>query len=425
MRTTAKKFIVKGLTLACISFCSGAFASDFSLPFVSVSGLGTSYSDWTTAASDASTSYTNPAGLAFLNQHQQFVLAPMAILGSTKFTGTAITPPFPMPGQIVQRGSASSQIRAFLPSMYYSIPLNERTVLAFGETTPFALGTTYAANSIVRYSAIRSRIIAANAGPSIGFRATKQLAVGLGFDVSRLLFTLTNAFGPPITVPDSQSQNNFYGWGYGWHAGTLYEALPTTRFGLSFNSMIMYHAGGNSTVFTPFGAFRTTASKSYSALPARTQFSFQHDLTPLWTVMGTVFYTNWSTLGKVVERGVILPGGRLITVTIPLNYHNTFDYSIGTTYKVTEKWLLRTGINFLQTPTNNRNRGVADPVGSATIPAIGAHYQQNPYIGYDVGYTHSFFRKMSVNNTNVLTRLVGHNEPQTNVFGAQVTWNIT
>lgn len=244
--------------------------------------------------------------------------------------------------------------------------------------------------------------------------------------MSRLLFTLTNAYGPPISIPDGQGQNHYYGWGYGWHMGALYELLPTTRLGLSFNSMIMYHAGGNSVAYSPLGlTFRTTHTKSYAALPARTQFGFQHDINRCWTVMGTIFYTNWTTLGKIVERGVMLPTGGTTTVTIPLNYHNTFDYSIGTTYKINSKWMLRTGINFLQTPSNNRDRGVADPVGSATIPAVGAHFQQNPCLGYDIGYAHSFFKQMSVNNTNAITRLVGHTNTQTNVFGAQVTWNIT
>lgn len=429
MRLNLKKFVVSGLTLACFSLSSHSFASDFSLPFVNVSGLGTSYADWTTAASDASTSFTNPAGLALLNCHQQLVFAPMGILGSSRFTGTATTPPFFFPGQIVQRGSASTQIRAFMPSIYYSIPINNRLVFAFGETTPFALGTIYSANSLVRFSAIRSKVIAANVGPSFGFRVSNKLSIGLGFDVSRLIFSLSNALAPPFGSPGSQIQNHFYGWGYGWHAGGLYQLLPTTRVGLSFNSMIMYHASGNSILYTPgLGAgssFRTTASRSDAALPARTQLGFQHNITRCWTVMGTIFYTNWRTLSKIVEKNVQLDPTTLGTITIPLNYHNTFDYSIGTTYQLTDKWLLRTGINFLQTPSNSRNRGVADPVGSATIPAIGAHYQQNACLGYDVGYTHSFFRTMSVRNTNAITRLVGHNDPQTNVFGAQVTWNIT
>jgi long-chain fatty acid transport protein len=424
MKLSLRRLKLTSLSLTLLALSSQTYASDFSLPFVNVSSLGTGYADWATAASDASTSFTNPAGLTELNHHQQLVFSPMGILGSTKFTGTATTPPFPFPGQVQQTGSASSHIGAFMPSFYYSIPITDRLVLAIGETIPFALGTTYAADSMIRYTATRSKIVVGDIGPSFGFKVDDKLSVGLGFDAARMVFTLDNMFGPPISTPDSLSTNNLYSWGFGWHTGVLYKVLPTTRLGLSFNSMLMFHASGNSQVFTPFGNFRTTNQKSNAALPARTQLSIQHDFTQRWTGMATFFYTNWRTLDKIVLKNVILPGGSTTGVTIPLNYHNTFDYSLGATFKATEKWLLRVGITFLQTPSNNTDRGVADPIGAATIPALGAHYQQNKCLGYDVGYAHSFFKQAPINHVNAITSAVGHTDTQTNVFGAQVTWNI-
>lgn len=55
------------LALSSLFFVSPVLAtSDFNLPFVNTSGLGVAYADWATAASDASTAYTNPAGLVKL-----------------------------------------------------------------------------------------------------------------------------------------------------------------------------------------------------------------------------------------------------------------------------------------------------------------------------------------------------------------------
>jgi long-chain fatty acid transport protein len=120
---------------------------------------------------------------------------------------------------------------------------------------------------------------------------------------------------------------------------------------------------------------------------------------------------------------IILPSGDIITVSIPFNYHNTFDYSAGVNFKPSDKWILRAGVQYMNTPSNNRDRGVADPIGSAWVVGVGAHYQQNLCLSYDIGYGHSFFDQEPVHFTNALTTADGHNNTETNVVGAQINWN--
>ena len=249
--------------------------------------------------------------------------------------------------------------------------------------------------------------------------------MGVGLDAMRLAFTLNNMLEPPASIPDSEIQNHLSGWGFGYHGGVMYQPRATTRLGLSFNSMVTIHTTGDSEAYAVFGTFRTTNQKTNAALPARTQFSIQQDLNPRVTVMGTVFYTNWVTFQQVTMKRVMLPGRRWTTsVTIPFGYHNTFDYSIGATFKATEKWLLKAGLQFMNTPSNNRDRAVADPIGSATVVGLGVHFQQNKKLGYDLAYGHSFFKQEPVNLVTPLTTLSGNNNAQTNVIGLQVTWNI-
>jgi long-chain fatty acid transport protein len=418
------KWLKLPITLAIIGLTAQAQASDFSLPFVNAAGLGTAYSDWATGAEDASTSYTNPAGLIKI-QHQQLVVAPLGILGNTRFTGSTLAPTIPFPVAVAQNGGASSRIGAFLPSFYYSIPINNRFTFGVHQTTPFGLGTTYDKTSLVRYLSTRSQVVAIDIGPSIGFKANDKLSLGLGLDAERLAFTLNSMFSPLLAIPDAESQNHLSGWGFGWHGGVLYEPMPATRIGVSFNSMVMIHTTGDSEAYTASGlSFRTTNQKTNAALPARAQFSMQQALNDKITVMGTAFYTNWHTFDKINMKRVMTPFGSTTFVSIPFNYHNTFDYSIGMTYKPTQQWLLRTGMQFMNSPSNKQNRGVADPIGSATILAVGAHYQQNEKFGYDLSYGHSFFKDQTVNNITPLSSAVGQTQTQTNVIGAQFTWNI-
>lgn len=412
------------MALNCLS--SQAIASDFNIPFINAAGLGTAYSDWATAASDASTAYSNPAGLTQITG-QQLVFSALGLEGHTNFTGSSITPPYPFPAPVIQSGAATSHLGAFIPSFYYAAPINSRYVFGFSVNEPFALGTNYGTTSLVRYAATRSQVLAIDISPSLGIKLRDNLSVGLGVDAVRLAFTLNNVYGPPLSFPDSEAQNHLSGWGYGWHAGILYQMAPPTRIGFSFNSMVMIQTTGTSAVFasTPPTRMKINFNKTKAALPARAQLSAQHDVNPQWTLMATIYYTNWSTFDKLTMNNVMIPGGGTVSVTIPFNYHNTLDYSVGLNYKPTEKWIVRAGIQFMNTPSNNRNRGVADPIGSAVIPGIGAHYQQNLCLSYDVGVAHSFFKRQQVNLSNSLTALSGHNRAQSTVFGGQVNWNIT
>lgn len=404
------------------SFSTQSIASDFNIPFINAADLGNMYAGWAAEAKDASTDFTNPAGLTELH-HQQLVATMVGVMGSTKFTGTTTTPLFPTPPET---GTASSKLRGLLPSLYYAAPLSEKIVFGFGETVPFALGTNYAKDSIVRYAATRSQIAVIDVGPSLGYKINDAFSVGFGVDIQRLTFTLNHMYGPPLSFPDSEVQNTYAGWGYGWHGGILYKVLPTTRLGLSYNSMTMFHTSGPSTLFgSPNASFRITDQKANAALPARAQLSAYHDINPQWAVMGTLFYTNWSTLNQLTLRNVLLPNGSAMPITIPFEYHNTFDYSVGVNYKKDEKWLFRTGVQFMNTPSNNRDRSVVDPVGSGVIVGIGAHYQQNKTLEYDIGYAHGFLQNTDMNYATPLSTATGHSSQNTNFLGVQLNWNIT
>jgi long-chain fatty acid transport protein len=232
---------------------------------------------------------------------------------------------------------------------------------------------------------------------------------------------------PLSPLPDAEIHNNLYGWGFGWHGGLLWQPSSSTKLGLSFNSMTMFHAKGNSEAYSPLatGELRTASQKANAALPARTQFSVHQDIGSQWSILGTVFYTHWSTLSQLTLKNYMLPTGATTSVTMPFGYHNTLDYSLGTNFKLNEKWILRTGVQFMNTPSNDRDRSVSDPVGAATVVNIGAHYQQYPTLGYDIGYAHAFFKQEPVNLVNAVTTASGHINSQSNIFGAQLTWDIS
>lgn len=424
--TRLKKKLSKLISLTLLSIPYIASASDFSLPFINVSDLGTAYSGWAAVAEDASTAFSNPAGLTEIHNYQ-LVFPAIGLLGYTTFYGKTKTPGFPFPFPKEGQGSASSKLEAFMPSFYFAAPVNKCLTVGFFQTNPFALGTEYENDSIVRYLATKSKVVVVDAGPCFGCKVTDQLSIGAGLDIQYLSFTLNHMFGPPFSFPlDSEQKNDEWGWGYGWHGGLLYKINRCARIGLNFNSRTWFHAKGNSRLYTPFPPYRfeTDQLRSDAPLPERAQLSLHLDLTSQWAFMSTVYWTHWHVFNELKLRNVMFFGGNTTDVTIPFNYTDTLDYSAGVSYKATERWTLRTGAQYMESPSDEKKRSVGDPVGPAIIVGVGARYVQNCHLSYDVGYGHSFFKDQTINNANPLVIANGYTHTQSNLVGIQINWNL-
>jgi long-chain fatty acid transport protein len=390
---------------------SSAFASDFFLPTINASGLGTAYAGWTAEASDASTGFSNPAGLTRID-HPEILVTGIAVKGRAQIKGTTT----------LGSGKSNTSIGGFIPSYYFSQPLTSRLVFGFGTATPFALGTYYGKDSLVRYSATLSRITVMDLVPSIGFKINDQWSVGAGLDFERLGYL--SHLMVQGTSPDSESQNHLYSWGYGWHAGVLYQLSPQSRFGFSVNSPVVFHAVGTSTFFTPGPTYHNGHLRANTTLPGFAQVGFAHDISPRTTLLGTVFYTHWSTLQKFTMQNVSTPAGYM-NISVPFNYHDTFDYSLGLNFKATEYLILKTGVQLMNKPSNNRDRNVSDTTNNSTLIAFGAHYQHSKKMALDVGYAHNFIKDARVRQSTPAASINGKATTSDDILGVQATWDLS
>ena len=63
-----------------------------------------------------------------------------------------------------------------------------------------------------------------------------------------------------------------------------------------------------------------------------------------------------------------------------------------------DSWLLKMGVAYDQTPTNNNDRGVRLPDGNRTWLSMGARYGLPKAGAIDFGYAHLFLDNPSINN---------------------------
>lgn len=461
----AKGFL--GISLAGIiltGYVGSAMASGFQLFEENGVGTGDYDAGGAAIADDASTAFYNPAGLTRID-HQQFVAAGDGVLFHSQFTGTNTwstnvfnpTTAQPLLPPVSFTGTAQGGRDAVVPSFYYSAPINPAVVFAMGVAVPFGLSTQWSDGSVVSYSATESTLTVFDFTPNLGVKITDQFSVGAGADIDRLNATLSTiaglpslaiSQGLPSSAFDTESENTASDWGYGYHVGVLYAFTPQTRVGLAYHSQVTFSPTGSSTFTGPLAA--TPAPQAYInseisnnglntniTVPAFTMLSAYSNLTPIWAVMGSVTYTQWSVFNNLqlnrvegAEPDLLTTGfdPTQVTVSLPQDFRNTWRVSVGTSLQVSDQWLLRAGTGYDENPTNNVDRNIRLPDGNRFALAIGAHYQVTHCVGFDAGYTHLFINNGDINNTvnfgPQTVSTVGKTSNYANVVGAQITWDI-
>lgn len=243
--------VTVGVSITGIGFHSFAHAAAFQLFEQNAVNMGDFAAGGAAIAEDASTAYFNPAGLIRI-PNQQLVLSGDLINTDFKFTGTntwsavgstaALFHPYTEYANSVQGGGAN-----IVPAFHYAAPMSDCLVLGFSVTAPFGLETNYPQTSALRYSATKTSLEVIDLSPSFGVKLNNHWSVGAGFDAEHLSVDLNSVGGIPSFNPnnptefDSLSKNSGTDWGYGWHAGILYQFDCATRVGLTYHSQVQFN----------------------------------------------------------------------------------------------------------------------------------------------------------------------------------------
>lgn len=431
------KLVVLGMALAGLT--SQASASGFQLFEGTAVNIGDFGAGSAALAEDASTAFYNPAGLVRI-KNPQIVASAIGIHTKNDFTGQSAWSAFD--GGIRANplsGSANGGGWNLVPAFHYAIPLSDRVVFGFSATAPFGLSTDYAKDSVLRYEATHTSVKTLDLSPSLGIKINDQFSIGAGVDLEQMSATLDSSIPNPHYLPsptpatDYQSHNTASDWAVGWHAGVLYQIIPTTRVGLNYASKINHSLKGASYFITdPATSFTSHDLNADVTLPATTTLSIAHDVNSCWTLLGSVVYTQWSEIKNLTLNNVAgfdsdgFPTTKA-TATLPMNFKDTWRFAVGTNYKLSEQWLVRAGLGYDQTPTNNTDRGARLPDGDRIAVSLGGHYQPIKALGLDAGYTHLFIKNGDINHTTpgiMNTTTVGSTKNSADLIGLQLTWNI-
>jgi long-chain fatty acid transport protein len=280
-----------------------------------------------------------------------------------------------------------------VPATYLTCQLTDKLYAGLAINSQFGLLTKpddlgWAGSPI----AVTSKVFSINLNPTLAYKVTPALTVGIGLQVEYFRARLRHDAFPSIIGPLSGSrQFDADDWGVGATAGILWQPLPGTSLGVGYRSAVGVDVSGTfrrgAGLLT--GPAVVADAEAGITLPEQVTFSLRQALAPAWTLLGTVEWTNWSRVGNVVASGAGCPAG--VCEVLNFNYRDGWLFAVGAEYAYSPLLTLRGGVAYEISPIEDHTRDILVPDSNRVFLSIGASYKYSASITVDFAYAHVFF----------------------------------
>ncbi len=439
--------------LVCTLFAHQAAASGYHFGTQSVSAQSTANANGA-EASDATTLFYNPAGLNHLEQHEVSAALNMVIPHIHYSDAQAQH----INGKPVN-GSHSGKITvaaAVAPHLYGAYKINDRLSVGVGVYTPFASGTKYDKDSVLRYNMNKLGLTTIAVEPALAFRAGDKHSFGVGLiaqhsDAELRKFAdwnATGAFDNAIKAaernPNAQTHGKTDGyaevkgkdWGFGYHLGWLFDINERARVGVNYRSHVSHTLKGKAkwhydtdnaaSVFNnhnpvpvaagvnlPLSAVakKAVANNGYVpeesasvkiVTPESLSVHGMYQASDKVDVFGDITWTRHSrfkTATLKFEHAKKIGGdGTADHTHLSPNWRDTFKVALGASYQVSEPLQLRAGVAFDQSPVRSaESRLNTLPDGNRIWWSAGVKYNLGKRHVFDVAYSHIHINDTAMN----------------------------
>ncbi len=450
-------FSKKRLISLCVSsFCvAPVLASGYHFGTQSVTSQSTANASSAEAA-DASTLFYNPAGLTKLSgtnfSGNINLIAPSVEYDNAKayyFNRNPASNDVELLANQITKGSkgkpasTSGKITENLviaPHLYASHELNDKVTVGLGVYIPFASGTEYQEDSVLRYNINRTKLTSIDINPTVAFKINNNhsIAAGLTAQYSKAeLRQYANFAGTklPNGIADGFADVEGDDWGLGYTLGYLWDVNDNVRLGASYRSKVEHNLKGtakwkldnNLPAAVQQGLYQQIAKMGYVpdekvSVKITTPESLSvHGMVKLddkWTAFGDITWTRHSRFneadikyqipkvvpnvtGKAQANCLPKTDCKLVAsdkTTLKPNWKDTVKVGVGAAYQYNDKLQLRGGIAYDQSPVRSANdRLTTMPDNDRIWFSLGAKYDINNNSSINVGYSYIHIKDSKVN----------------------------
>jgi len=372
-------------------WAGGLYLSEVSNADVALAGAG-----WAARAQDASTLFTNPAGMTRIDRPQlQLGIQPIYV--NIKFDPDSNTSPHNLVIPNGQR-AADGDTSRWLPagSTFYVHPVTKDLSLGIGALGFFGLALDYEDDWVGRYYLKEVTLQGFTIMPSIAYRINDWLSVGAGLNAMYGVLNQKVAVNNNPTgvgaYPDGQLEVDDKVWGFGGLFGVLIEPTQRTRFGLTYltSTKIDFEPDadfsdlrpGLQTILGNKGLLGAKLKLPINA-PQSVMLSGYHEINNRLAIMGDVGWQEWSRFGKV---DITVSAEDTNSLTVDRNYKDTWHVAAGLQYKIAQPWLLAFGVAYDSSMMDDKDRTPDVPLGATWRFGAGANYKVKDNIDIGLAY---------------------------------------
>jgi long-chain fatty acid transport protein len=366
-----------------------ACAGGISLYEVGTADVGLASAGYTARAQDASTVFTNPAGMTRL-AGDQFTLGAQVLYGDVGFSiGQGTTPAL--------GGNAGGNPVDWLPGggLFYSHSVSPDFKVGLALTGNFGSVVKYDDGWVGRYRAQEGTLLGISILPSAAWRVNENLSLGASLNAMVGKFENRVAVNN-IIGSDGSLKLDDNAWGFGANLGLLYEVNQGTRFGITYTSPVKLDFSaqpqwsdlgtGIRALLASRGLLDANVDLGVT-VPQGVNASFYHEIDPRWAVLGSVGWQQWSKFGEVA---VGVDSNNPIGLTTRLDFKDTWHVAGGAQYRWSDQWLLNAGIAYDSGFQDNNAVALALPANAAWRFGIGAQKEESKTFNWGLSFEYLY-----------------------------------
>ena len=379
-----KTLLSTAVAVGLLSTSTVTQAAGFQLAEYSATGLGRAYAGEAAMADGADAQWRNPAMLTYLEGTQVSVGA-IYVDPNIDIDGTSTS----MMGKSTSSNSSDFAHSAVIPNFYVSHKYNDKFALGFAAGTNYGMETDLGKDFGGANHGNEASVTTMELNLNAAYQVLESVSIGGGirYIMAEGSFGAVSTANSLVPLPAGTALKYMEGddTAWGWQVGTAWQINESNRLGFTYKSEVDLTLEGHAKGFG-FNQANPAAHKSGSmdlALPATAELASFHQLTDKVAVHASINWTNWSSFKELVAD--------FPTESVSIkeeNWEDNYRFAVGTTYQMTPKLALRSGIAYDTSAVSEEHRTATIPETDRTWLSIGAGYQWSEQLTLDAGFTY-------------------------------------
>jgi len=320
-----KSIFVSMAGLVIMGFAGQASGGGLYLYEMGTEDLGLAGAGAAARAQDASTVFSNPAGMTRL-EGDQLTLGAQILYGDL---------PYHLNNADLE---GSDNVVGWLPaaSSFYSHSISDALKLGLALYGNFGLSLGFGDDWAGRYLVKDATLMGITLQPTIAYRINEMWSVGGGLGINFGIFSLTRD-----KLGDGEKTLDDTDLASSGKLGVMFEPCKYARLGLTWASKVKYEfdveANGNLPITGASWTLPITASVD---TPQQAMLSAVFDLNDKWSLLGNIGWQDWSSFSELevtTDR---------VSKSSSLELQDTWHGALGTQYKITKATRLNFGIAY-------------------------------------------------------------------------------